>query len=396
MNTDKDIQDIESIAKYIQEIESIAKKYLKEKQDSSKIGFNAFKLASDLYYRENFHSDILCEILNPQGSHDEGNLFLELFIECINKTISQGEKIDIDNYQNAKVVREVSIEENRIDILIKSEQSEQSKHCIIIENKLNNAEDMDWQLPRYYHAMKDNNYTVDRIIYMPLDRNKAPDQLTWKEGDKEAIASLLTIMPASDEEKLDLKSWLLECKEKAWYLRSRSVIDQYIELIKFLAEDDMSDTIKKFYETLLETGKKECVEAIIKMSNEELPYFMAMKLKKEFGYSPSTTRKEESTNFAVYIISHEKSNLTVNIWCYGLNGYKVILCDKVENTFKNEEILNDLNEICKKTNGENTKDRKWIFEKDRKWITRTFGFDQEKDVIDQVKEVIKYLNTIKD
>lgn len=40
--------------------------------------FNPFTLISELYYRENFHSDIIRAILDPGESHKEGNLFLAL------------------------------------------------------------------------------------------------------------------------------------------------------------------------------------------------------------------------------------------------------------------------------------------------------------------------------
>ncbi|MBP5457868.1 MAG: PD-(D/E)XK nuclease family protein [Paludibacteraceae bacterium] len=371
MNTDE----------YIKMIAPIAEKYLEEKQKSSKIGFNAFKLASDFYYRENFHSDILCEILNPQGSHKEGDRFLKIFIECINKTISQGEKIDIKNYKDAEVVREAK----KIDILIKSEQS---KHCIIIENKLNNAEDKYRQLPRYCCAMHKIDYTIDRIIYIPLDSFKEPNQLGWENEDSKKIDSLLTIIPASapNEEKLDLKSWLLECKEKAWYIRSRSVIDQYIELINFLANDFMmSDIIKDFHKTLLDDPQnKKCVEAIIKMSNEELPYFMAKRLYEEFDYN---MRIDPHPDCAVFVIDNflqNKTSLTFDIRCLGLKGYEVILWDSTGENIEN--IFRD--DICEILNGK-------ILE-NKKWIKSTFDFDQEEDVIKKVKQVINYLNKIKD
>ena len=47
------------------------------------LGFNAFALMSDIYHRENFHSDILCEILNPNGEHKEGKKFLQAFFDLL-------------------------------------------------------------------------------------------------------------------------------------------------------------------------------------------------------------------------------------------------------------------------------------------------------------------------
>lgn len=50
---------------------------LLDKRDTS-LGFNAFELVSDIYRRENFHSDIMCAIINPRSKHGEGLRFLQL------------------------------------------------------------------------------------------------------------------------------------------------------------------------------------------------------------------------------------------------------------------------------------------------------------------------------
>ena len=55
---------------------------LGERKDTS-LGFNAFALVSDTYYRENFHSDIIRAILDPHSGHGEGALFLRKFVDFI-------------------------------------------------------------------------------------------------------------------------------------------------------------------------------------------------------------------------------------------------------------------------------------------------------------------------
>jgi hypothetical protein len=109
-------------------IKEIADDYFKQKSSYRAEPFNVFKLASDRYYRENFHSDIIKAFLNPEEGHGEGCLFLYAFIDFIKKSFP---KISISktDYKNVIVKREAE----RIDILIKSEES---KHCIIIENKI--------------------------------------------------------------------------------------------------------------------------------------------------------------------------------------------------------------------------------------------------------------------
>src|SRR4051812_26219453 len=47
------------------------------------LGFNVFALVSDLYYRENFHSDVLRAVLDPAGKHQAKEKYLHLFLNFI-------------------------------------------------------------------------------------------------------------------------------------------------------------------------------------------------------------------------------------------------------------------------------------------------------------------------
>ncbi len=51
------------------QIKSMAEGYLTLKSSHKEEPFNVFKLASDLYYRENFHSDIIKAFLDPHEKH---------------------------------------------------------------------------------------------------------------------------------------------------------------------------------------------------------------------------------------------------------------------------------------------------------------------------------------
>lgn len=98
--------------------------------------FNIFESISDRWWFENFHSDILFNILNP-GMREIGRpYFAEEFVKFLG--------VDFDCTKGFEVTRE----EARIDLLIKSDTQ-----AIIIENKINYAPDMENQLVRYmkYH-----------------------------------------------------------------------------------------------------------------------------------------------------------------------------------------------------------------------------------------------------
>ena len=253
---------INTTQEFIDSTKKTGADYQLTKSNKPEIGFNPFVIASDLYYRENFHSDILREILDPKGLHKEGTLFLFLLIDALNKS-DKNIRISKTDYNNSQVLRE----SEKIDILIKSDES---KHCIIIENKIYNAGDMGRQLPRYYDLMKSKGYIVDRIIYIPLDQNKKPDKSDWTLADKEHVDSIVTIMPAFDPNHLDIvNAWLTPSLSLASTFDCVSVIKHYIELIKFLNQNNMDKIIlEKFYNSILNEDNRNSAKSIMEMMND--------------------------------------------------------------------------------------------------------------------------------
>ena len=73
--------------------------------------FNIFSLSTYGNQLENFHSDIIGELLNPHGLHKEGNKLLQLFLGYL---CERGADINISEFNNVRVLRE----KGRIDIAI--------------------------------------------------------------------------------------------------------------------------------------------------------------------------------------------------------------------------------------------------------------------------------------
>ena len=249
-------------------IRSIGWEYNEAKNSQPENPFNVFTMASDLYYRENFHSDIIKVFLDPSENHNEGNVFLYAFIDFINDNFGDKVCISKQDYTSAKVEREPG----KIDILVSSEAS---KHCIVIENKMYNAVDMQRQLPRYYDFMTGLGYTIDAIVYLPLDANKRPDQSTWTETDKQHVLPLLCPVPAYQKKGMNLvNGWLEPCTLKTKNLDCVSVLRQYSELIKILSNNIMDSVIlEKFYNSLLE-GENHKTALSIRNMMKELPIYM--------------------------------------------------------------------------------------------------------------------------
>ena len=66
------------------------------KKEKELAGYNLFTISSSTYYLENFHSDIICSLLDPFGLHNERYTFLNIFIEYSNKNFEQ--KIELPKY----------------------------------------------------------------------------------------------------------------------------------------------------------------------------------------------------------------------------------------------------------------------------------------------------------
>lgn len=277
---------------------------------------NPFEVASNTFYKENFHSDVIRELLDPHGSHKEGSLFLYLFIDAINN--QDKTTICKSNYQDVEVFREM----NRIDILIKSERS---KHCIILENKINNAGDMVRQIPRYYDVMIGKGFVVDRIIYLPLDVNKMPNMSDWSDADKQHIDPLITIMPAFYTNHFDMvHSWLIPCLVASTRFNSNAFIKQYIELIEFLNQNNMDNVIlSKFYDQIIDADKRTSAESVVAMMGD-IPAYMNSRLLDCFNgnYAPFSNIGVYSKNDLVFEYFENKNEVytKLDVWS-DLKGY---------------------------------------------------------------------------
>ena len=179
--------------------------------------FNVLQLQTD----EVSHSRILGELLNPNGSHGQGDTFLKLFVQ----------KFDIQNFEteNATLFLERSVgkvkiteteaEGGRIDIFIQ----DKNKVCIAIENKIE-ALDQDAQLLRYHTFIKEENEKSTLLYLTPFGKDAQEHSIKGKNFQYQIISYAN-----------DILNWLLLCREKAANLPLlHASISQYINLIKSL------------------------------------------------------------------------------------------------------------------------------------------------------------------
>ncbi len=297
-------------------IRQIGFEYSNAKQKQTKETFNVFKLASDYYYRENFHSDIIKALLDPNEKHMEGNRFLFAFIDMLNNCF--GKNINKLDYKTAYVKREPG----KIDILV---YSEDSKHCIIIENKINNAGDMGRQLPRYYDTMTNQGYDVDAIVYLPLEKSKMPSTSDWSKTDKDNVNQRLCILPAYTQDgNVNLvDNWITPCSTITSNIDTISILRQYGELVKSLNYNIMdSIVLTKFYESLKENDNLNTAISIRNMLNE-IPVLMADRLVTRFKVTLSEYEIwKYKPNFCGIYFQINDEHFKVDIWTRE-NGYDI-------------------------------------------------------------------------
>lgn len=361
-------------------IKKITEEYRVLKYSHREEPFNVFKLASDLYYRENFHSDIMKAFLDVNENHKEGNLFLYAFIEFINIHYP---KVCISkiNYKNVITERE----SGRIDILIRSEES---RHCIIIENKINNAGDTYRQLPKYYDLMTNQGYIVDAIIYIPLNENKKPDQSTWNENDMRHINPLLCIVPACDAKHNLVDNWIYKCSLLSRNIDCVLILRQYGELIKLLRIKNMSNILlEKFYQTLISNPENLNTILSIRDMLPNLPVYMADRLVEKFKEDEGVYFVwKYKSNFCGVYFEINRIQYKIDIWTSENDGYAIYVFGQDQNN-NGARTLGWAEEIPSL--------QKYEFKRidDLEYRKLNFNFYQEKDVIECVQEIISDIRT---
>jgi len=209
--------------------------------------FNIFQ-PLDKYWREDFNEIILLQILNPK-TKEIGNLkYLHIFtnlLHVLNK-----------NYDNNYIFDKNVVVENQIgdkdhgyiDILISDD-----KKAIIIESKINDADDKKNQLARYFrYVTKILKKEVIALVYLrPIDNeNKMPPIDEYSKEYAEEIGFckklLIPLSVVNSFNQIDLCHGFLDsCYEIENIDKAKIYIRQYSELLKTLGGNKMALTVEK-------------------------------------------------------------------------------------------------------------------------------------------------------
>ena len=197
--------------------------------------FNIFSILGVETKETSTHSAFLVELLDPNGSHGQDRLFLDLFVTMLRKKFPQAkipvfENTKVEKEKYIGVINETYTEGGRADIVISG-----SSGSICIENKIN-AGDQKNQLIRYWEEYgKDGENGM--ILYLTLNGDEATKWSTETEQKQLKLDS--------DYYRISYKEhmlgWLEECHRAAIEVPLvREGIKHYMHLIKKLTGQDMS------------------------------------------------------------------------------------------------------------------------------------------------------------
>lgn len=219
-------------------------------EEIKKIKGENFNLFSILKLERNevqTHSNFIYELLNPKGSHNQGPLFLKLFLE---NTLNLKEE-EYGNIQDVKQ-EHLTIENRRIDLVIKTDN-----YQIGIEMKLD-ASDQPNQLFDYKNEL-DKAGKRTKLYYLTLTGYEASDDSTRKKLQANEDYFLLSFED-------DIYSWIDACMEKSATIPLlREGLVHYRNLLSKIT-NKKSAPMEKEMKNIIKTPKE--VEAVQILLNE--------------------------------------------------------------------------------------------------------------------------------
>ena len=323
-----------------------------------------FKEISEVFYYENYHSDILRYYLKHR-------LVKKYFINWLNECISDNKlKIDAKEYYDGDIRRE----KNKIDITLFNHNS---KKAIIIENKSNDAKDQIKQIHTYLNKLKNININVEAIFYLNKSTLKFPDLTDLSKNQRKEILDILTIGKlvgeASFVEKV-INSVISDTNDIRLNGLSQEIRDLFFGIV--YGEFNM-ETMEDFISELADDSNYEKLSKILQAYND-IPEYLTNKYMEYIN-------KKHSSYYAR--LANENQTVAIDI---------TSKCDSIfidiNPNFEKVEFIISMRDGAKGKikNLKNKISSNWVFDNDNKLIIEN---PIKNDII--VKEVIdKIINCL--
>ncbi len=175
-------------------------------------------------------SRIIADLLNPQGRHGQGSMFLELLLRRLKRPFATSEHLDHAGVEVERTIKDG----RRLDICVGI-----GNHCLAIENKPY-AGDQPGQVDDYLRWLKNQGFESSLLIYLsPQGEPPSPESVELADLQGELNARhFFNIMPYHEAQedvrdddfghyRLDfsLADWLADCQRSCkvdrlrWFLR---------------------------------------------------------------------------------------------------------------------------------------------------------------------------------
>ena len=245
-------------------------------------------------------SRIVADLLNPQGRHGQGAMFLELLLRGLKLSFATSEHFD-----HASVEVERTIKDGRrLDICVRI-----GNHCLAIENKPYAGDQPD-QVVDYLRWLKGQGFKNSLLIYLS-PRGEAPSPESVKLADlgrKLNARHFFNIMPYHEVQedvrddnfgdyRLDftLAEWLADCQKSCkvdrlrWFLRDAEFFLKRTVGGQAVASTE-SNTLKEF---VLADDKKWDVALAVSNTLPQIKEGVYNRFMKMVAYSEPTKTKYE-------------------------------------------------------------------------------------------------------
>lgn len=201
----------------------------KQEQKQYAPEYNIFNILNVNWLETKLHTPFLVNLFDPQGSHGQGVLFYNRFIESNNLS----EYFIVENENDIEVIEEKSIPDGRIDIYIRCLLPDK-KFVIIIENKIY-AADQENQLGRYYNYFNSLGYGDSQLLIFYLKDGSDPSFYSISKELRKELQRKKVLLSISYSNHIS--DWLFQCISEIEPQTLKIIISQYLNIIKSLHDE---------------------------------------------------------------------------------------------------------------------------------------------------------------
>ena len=254
------MEDIKNIKYLLRDINIVRKKF--EEREKNEDNFNMFTILrkeSDEVY---LHSRFLSALLDPNGPHRLGTVFLDLFLKRLDSKFVYDEK-SLEVYPNNLNRSEYK----EIDICFIDRVA---KKAVMVENKIyhedTNHEDKG-QLENYYGRLIEEDKIPEdgiEVYYLTLDGHEPSEDSVKLSGKYPNLQDKVKCISYSVEILEWLRTIVKECYNKP---SLRESIIQYIKIVENMTNNDISIDERKEITSLIGMNEDNLMSAKLLIDN---------------------------------------------------------------------------------------------------------------------------------